>query len=63
MSVFNRQHEGHEAEGLGAEVSLDSGAGQLERHYEGQLERHQAGVRLRGTRLGSRLMEAAANGQ
>ena len=32
MSVFYRQHEGHEAEGLGAEVSLDSGAGQLERH-------------------------------
>ena len=63
MSVFNRQHEGHEAVGHGAEVSLDSGAGQLERHYEGQLERHQAGVRLRGTRLGSRLMEAAANGQ
>ena len=40
MSVFYRQHEGHEAEGLGAEVSLDSGAGQVERHYEGQLERH-----------------------
>ena len=60
MSVH---HECHEAVGLGAEVSLDSGAGQLARHYEGQLERHQAGVRLRGTRLGSRLMEAAANGQ
>ena len=49
--------------GMGAEVSLDSGAGQVARDYEGQLERHQAGVRLRGTRLGSRLMEAAANGQ
>ena len=48
---------------MGAEVSLDSGAGQVARDYEGQLERHQAGVRLRGTRLGSRLMEAAANGQ
>ena len=39
-SFTYRQHEGHEAEGLGAEVSLDSGAGQLARHYEGQLERH-----------------------
>ena len=48
---------------MGAEVSLDSGAGQVARDYEGQLERHQAGVRLRGTRLGSRLMEAAANWQ
>ena len=37
MSVH---HECHEAVGLGAEVSLDSGAGQLARHYEGQLERH-----------------------